>query len=782
MSNLSDYFIKNENDLISKRDCVVMGNNYRFTILTDRLIRLEYSVNGVFEDRSSQNVIFRNFERPMFVVNESDTLLQINTKYFTLSYVKNKPFDSSRLTPGNNLKVLLNDTDKTWYYGHPEARNFGSISYSLDDFVGNLKLDKGLYSTDGFCVLDDSTSLVLEKNGEYVPRNNNIDMYLFMYKRDFGLCLKDYFDLTGYPSFIPRYTLGNWWSKNEKYNNNDIAKIIKKFKENEIPLSVIMLGDKWHNNIDNFSFDETILNSKNLIGLLHSNNIKLGLTINPSLKVTKESSHYAELSKYINENEISFVPLNMAKLGLYFNTYIRNLSNLGVDLFSIDYNNINDKNTLWLFNHFHFVDMILSKNKRGVILSRNPKMATHRYPITYTGKTIVDWNTLNALPQYTLSASNSGISYVAHAIGGYYKGIEQEELYMRYIQYATFSPFLILASDEGKYYKREPWKWNSLRLSVIREYMQIRNKLIPYIYTECYNYYHRCIPLIQPLYYKYSAIYDEPLYKNEYYFGSEMLVCPITKKKNTVINRVVQRIFVPEGLWFDFKTGKKYPGDKYYMCFYKDDEYPVFCKAGAIVPLSLDNTTDNPKNLEVVVFPLANNSYIMYEDDGITNNYLKGEAMFTRFDFKYEKDNYLFGIVSSGKCNIVPERNYKIRFKNTLNITDVTVLYNNKPVDTKVSYDRDDFVVEVQNIVSGGQLVINVKGKEILQEAIQLINEDIREILNDLEIETTLKVKIDEILFSDKSIKEKRIAIKKLKLEPKFVNMFIKLLEYISNV
>ena len=92
----------------------------------------------------------------------------------------------------------------------------------------------------------------------------------------------------------------------------------------------------------------------------------------------------------------------MAKLGLYFNTYIRNLSNLGVDLFSIDYNNINDKNTLWLFNHFHFVDMILSKNKRGVILSRNPKMATHRYPITYTGKTIVDWNTLNALPQYTL--------------------------------------------------------------------------------------------------------------------------------------------------------------------------------------------------------------------------------------------------------------------------------------------------------------------------------------------------------------------------------------------
>ena len=214
MSNLSGYFIKDNNNLISKKECVLTGNKYRFTVLTDRLIRLEYSPNGVFEDRASQNIINRLFERPIFVVNESDTLLQISTKYFVLSYVKNAKFDSGKLTPGSNLKVLLKDTDKTWYYNHPEARNFGTINYSLDDFVGKLKLDKGMYSTDGFCVLDDSKTLVLNPDGEYVARNdNNIDLYLFMYKRDFGLCLKDYFDITGYPSFLPRYAFGNWWYK-----------------------------------------------------------------------------------------------------------------------------------------------------------------------------------------------------------------------------------------------------------------------------------------------------------------------------------------------------------------------------------------------------------------------------------------------------------------------------------------------------------------------------------------------------------------------------------------
>ena len=115
MANLSDYFIKNKNDLISKKESTVQDAKYRFTILTDRLIRLEYSENGVFENRASQNVVFRNFERPSFVVNETDTLLQISTNYFTLSYVKNKPFGSGKLTPGTNLKVLLKDTDKQWY-------------------------------------------------------------------------------------------------------------------------------------------------------------------------------------------------------------------------------------------------------------------------------------------------------------------------------------------------------------------------------------------------------------------------------------------------------------------------------------------------------------------------------------------------------------------------------------------------------------------------------------------------------------------------------------------
>jgi len=87
------------------------------------------------------------------------------------------------------------------------------------------------------------------------------------------------------------------------------------------------------------------------------------------------------------------------------------------------------------------------------------------------------------------------------------------------------------------------------------------------------------IALNKPLYYMEPKIYDEPLYRNQYYFTSQMLIAPITKKKNSVMNRVVQKLYIPNGTWYDYFTGKKYNGGKYYTSFYKDEDYPVFCTA-----------------------------------------------------------------------------------------------------------------------------------------------------------------------------------------------------------
>ena len=220
MASLGTHFQNNPKDLISDSKTVFKGVNYRITILSERLVRFEYSLNGIFIDNATEIVHNRNFPVPKFKADQDEKFLVITTKYFILQYAKEKPFKGPSFAPDSNLKVKLVNTDKMWYYDHPEARNYKGSAFSIEDFGAETSLSNGLYSTDGFATLDDSHSLIIDNEG-YLESidNKRIDIYLFIYRRDFGLCLKDYFTLTGYPPLIPRYALGIWWNRDQIYSN-----------------------------------------------------------------------------------------------------------------------------------------------------------------------------------------------------------------------------------------------------------------------------------------------------------------------------------------------------------------------------------------------------------------------------------------------------------------------------------------------------------------------------------------------------------------------------------
>ncbi|MBQ8219288.1 MAG: DUF5110 domain-containing protein [Bacilli bacterium] len=780
MASLCSYFVKNLKNISPPQRNIVKGTKYRFTVLTPRLIRIEYDENNEFENRPTALVINRNFGDIKYTYNETNISLTITTEYFTLTYIKGSPISSK------SLKIKLNGTDKEWTPGSREVRNVGSINYSLDYLDNNLKLDKGLYSLDGFSLLDDSNSYVID-NDMFIPRNKTIDLYLFAYKTDLGLCLQDYFNLTGYPPMIPRYTLGCWWYKNDKYNMFDIDNVIEKFEDNHIPISVFLLGKNWHDDTRNFTYDKTLFDMKSLNSYYQNKKQVFGLTINPELPISQEDELYEELSNYLNryqDGRISIIPFNNNTISAYLNIIVSRLLNSGVKIFNIDYNNEKDKVGLFLLNHYHYV--IANLKERGVILSRNPGIAPHRYPIIYSGRTKVSWDTLKYLPTYNNSASNLGISWHAHAIGGYYGGIEDDELYLRYIQFGTFSPIFILASESGKYYKREPWKWNQIKLTVIKEYMNLRNKLVPYIYNEGYNYHKHGIPIIQPLYYKYPKIYDEPNYVNQYFFGSKIMISPIIKRKNIAMNRVVQRIFIPNGVWYEYVSGKKYSGNKYYTGFYKDEDYPIFIKEGSIIPMSLDENTNVPINMEFQIFPAENGlygSYELYEDDGISLDNDKN-FLITKMNLDKKENGYKFTIVRKDGFYNMPNRNYVLKFRNMLKPEKVTININNTFKDNyPFENEKNDLIIKLQDINVYEPIEVNIIGNNIEIETVSVINEEIEQILEDLEINTILKEKIDDIIFSNLPMNKKRVELRKLKkqgLEPKYINMFIGLLELIE--
>ena len=804
MASFGKHFAVSLKNGLSSEEAVKKGNFYRITILTERLIRLEYSKKGFFNDYQTDFAKNRNFEVPKFKLQEDDKYLVITTKYFSLQYFKEKPFRGPSFAPDSNLRVKLLNTDKIWYYGHPEARNFLGTTNSLDDFNGNVKLDKGLYSTDGFVSIRDDSAIVYNEIGIlFDPTIDNIDIYLFMYRRDFGLCLKDYYELTGYPTLLPRYAFGIWWYRDRIYSSEDVKKVVENFNNNDIPLNVIMLGEFWHykdfRNINlyktGYSFNEKLFpNPSALVNYLHAKGIRIALNLNPKEGISPLEPSYEAFKDetgYKLEDNIPFKVFDKMFIIMYFQELINPLFKLNIDFFWLDYKE--NYKTLRALSDYHIRDFYQSDAKRPMLFTRNPGVSAHNKGVLYSGETTVSWSMLKYLPSFNSSASNIGISWWSHDVGGFKGGIEDAELYLRYVQFAAFSPIFRFSAKRGLYYKREPWLWDFKTFNIAKEYTRLRQSLIPYLYTENYNYAINGVPLIQPLYYNYPQVYDAVEYKNQYYFGSEFFISPITSPKDPYMNRAIHRMFLPKGTWYDFKKGRKFIGGKRYVTFYKDEDYPAFVKAGAIIPLAdisgQTNLITNPNKFNIHIFPGLSNNYTLYEDDGISNKYKQGLYSMTNIEYNYLQNNYSVIIkAAEGNKTLIPSnRDYSILFRNTKLAENVEVFIGS----TKVSkgYNKyvrgNDFIVEINGVPINQQLTINCKGKDIEISAERILNDDINDIINDLKIRTALKEQIAGIVFSNMTIKKKRIAVRKLKrkgLDSTFIRMFMRLFDYLAEI
>ena len=783
---------------------VVRGNNYRISVITERVVRLEFSETGQFNDFPTQMIQKRNIGTADFSIRQDENLLEITTKYFCLTYIKGQPFYGTKVDPMKNLKITLlskeRDRCKDWYLGHTEVRNMYGNMVGVDVNIPQ-SFQKGIYSLDGFASLDDSFSKMIAEDGTLMNAlPNHLDVYVFMYDRDFKHALFDYFKMTGTPDLIPRYALGNWWSRNISYDEQSIMNLVRRFEKKKIPLSVVVLDHDWHfRDIGDakglktgFTFNpEMFPNPQNTIYELHRRGIRLGLCVNPMNGIYPHEQYYKQASEYLQITTptiIRFDPLNPKLLDVLFKMFLHPLEALGVDFFWNDTDGQTDLVKLWALNHYMYLDSGRNSNKRPLILARNGIFAPHRYPVLYGGSSQIGWNELKQLPFKYLNAANIGVSWWSHDVGGNHGGIEDGELYLRYVELSTFGPILRFHGARGHYYKKEPWLWDAKTENIAADYLRLRHRLIPYLYTEAYNYTKSGTPVIQPFYYNYMWVYDDDLYKNQYYLGSQLLVCPILEPKDPIMNRTVHRFFVPDGIWYDFVTGKKFPGNKKYISFFKESDYPVFAHAGSIIPFSNRSDYNNiglPTDLEIQIFPGVSNTYTLYEDDGISSLYKQGYFLKTSIDYNYLRNNYTVIIRSiDGKSGIVPEkRNYKMVFRNTKKAEDVTIYFNSEKLQSENYVEGNDFVVEVRNVPTIGQLTINCKGKDIEIDAVRLINDDIDSILMDLKIDTYLKEEIAGIAFGDLSIDKKRIEIRKLKkkgLSKEYINLFLRLLDYIG--
>jgi len=359
----------------------------------------------------------------------------------------------------------------------------------------------------------------------------------------------------------------------------------------------------------------------------------------------------------------------------YYDTVIRSLEDEGVDFWWIDWQQTGGKreggyDVLWMLNHCHYVDSA-RRGERPLTFSRYAEVGSHRYPIGFSGDTHVNWETLDFQPYFTATAANVGYSWWSHDIGGHVCGSFDEELQSRWVQFGVFSPIMRLHSTCNPFISKEPWNYGDYE-GIISDYLRLRHRLVPYIYTMMYRGHEEGIPMVRPTYHKYPD--DHPTYKlahtrtnpylvkNEYLFG-DMIVSPITSKKDAESGLGRARVWLPEGMYIDFFNGRVYRGhDSIFEVYRNDSEMPVFVKSGSIIPLAVldgENGVENPSALEICVFGGDSGSFTMVEDNGKSGTMAKVAR--TTYSFEYGKTSTLSFTALS--CEGVPSvRDYSVKF------------------------------------------------------------------------------------------------------------------------
>ena len=764
---------------------MVSGKKYRFTVLTPSLIRMEYSNQGVFEDRASQSVFFRDFPENQFTTAIADGWVRIETENLILTYKENELFSADTLS----IKLKI-EPASTWNYSE-DFEDLKGTTKTLDRTNGAIPLERGICSRNGFSVMDDSHTMLLNDIGWVEVRvPDTIDCYFWGYGFQYLDAVKDLYRLTGVPPMLPAYALGNWWSRYHDYTQEEYQDLILRFEKENVPFSVSVVDMDWHvveipeeykngegqefeNGWTGYSWNKELFpDYKGFLKFLRDHNLKTSLNLHPAQGVGCHEDMYEEMARACGidpatKERVRFDILSPEFMEKYFDILHHPYEEDGVDFWWMDWQqgqsywwiheenkdgNMQDErevlDPLWMLNHLHIAD-IKRNGKRPMFFSRYSGPGSQRYPVGFSGDTMVTWESLDFQPYFTATSSNVGYSWWSHDIGGHMWGYRDDELITRWMQLGVFSPINRLHSTNTDFIRKEPWCFEEKTENIMKNWLRLRHRLFPYLYTMNYRNHVDLEPLVQPMYYAYpkrNAAYEV---KNQFLFGSELMVAPITKPNNRITQMGSVNVWLPKGDWFDFFLGLHYTSKagRTLSVHRKINDYPVFAKAGAIVPMQNTYALEAGADLEVVIFPGASNQFSLYEDAGDGSEFEHGE--FTKTEMSLEwSENPVFTVKPAvGALSILPKtRNYQFVLRGYRENVSVKTLVDGTVIAVESTYDADthsvviklsaDISSEIKLMICGDSFITD-NGDEIAR---------ITDLLQKAQLNTNIKGVIIEFL------------------------------------
>lgn len=747
---------------------IVQGPGYRFSVLTDRLIRMEWSDQDTFVDLPTQLVQCRDFSAPDFSVRDGDRWLEIWTEFLHLRYDK-QPFSPGGLSV-KMRRPVLDDHRSSWRYASGQDvpgghGNLGGTARTLDDADGACELEFGLFSTHGYAAVDDSNSVLLTHDGWVQTRRyTQPDVYLFGYGNDYRAGLRDYFKLTGASPLVPRVALGNWWSRFHRYTADSYLELVDRFQDAGVPFSVAVLDMDWHpveidpslgNGWTGYTWDpELFPDPAGFVAALHERDMAVSLNVHPADGVRRHEAAYRDVARDLGIDpdsglEIAFDITSREFVESYFTRLHHPHEDLGVDFWWIDWQSgsttrMPSLDPLWMLNHLHYRDAA-RQGRRPLILSRYAGLGSHRYPIGFSGDTVATWASLDFQPYFTATAANVGYFWWSHDIGGHGGGAKDNELAVRWYQFGVFSPICRLHSSNSPFNSKEPWRFEPRTAAILTRHLRLRHQLVPYLYTAMWNAHTDGIPLVRPLYHDHPDAPEAYEFDNQYLFGPDLLVAPITTPTDPDTHLGQAKGWLPPGTWYDFFTGDRYDGGRAAVFHRSLERVPVLARAGAVVPMNPDpmaELTTNPRTLELRIFPGAAGGCVLIEDDGSAGPG-PDDRQLTRIDLAWDprRDGGADAVLTIHPPTgpgVLTDRTWTLRLAGVAGVRQTTCRIGGTvaPATCQPRLDHGSVVVEL------GRLDL-ADGAEVTLDGVQLQREAIRDrifhLLHEAEIAYELK-------------------------------------------
>ncbi|RYF51603.1 MAG: glycoside hydrolase family 31 protein, partial [Cytophagaceae bacterium] len=547
--------------------------------------------------------------------------------------------------------------------------NFG-YAVNKDPLYSSIPFYIGLHDNMSYGIFLDNT---FQTDFNFGASNNRFSSfsakggemnYYFIYHKRVADIITSYTALTGRMKMPPLWSLGYQQNRYSYYPDSEVLHIANTLREKKIPADGITLDIHYMDKYQLFTWDKTRFpNPKGLSDQLDKLGFKLTVIVDPGIKVEKGAKAYESglekdiFIKYSDNTNYTgqvwpgwcnFADFTSEKGRSWWRDQVKFFADNGVKGIWNDMNEISTwgqkmpSNVLFDYdgaktNHLQahnvyglemarasFEGAKEHSNERPFILTRSGYAGLQRYTAIWTGDNRAEDNHMILGVRLMNSLGLSGVPFTGMDIGGFTGGASTA-LYTKWMQIGAFIPYFRNHTQLNSK-SSEPWTYGEDALATTRNFINLRYKLLPYIYSTFYEASQNGLPVMRSLAIDYSfnnKIY-QPAYQNQYLFGKAFLVSPFESTKE------FGKIYLPEGTWYDLYTDEKVKGDQELVKPLSVSRLPVYVKGGSIIPMQslVQSTAELPSDtLSLHVYKGDQlNSFLFYEDDGKSYNYENNES------------------------------------------------------------------------------------------------------------------------------------------------------------